>query len=164
MMAQQHPRSSCQKQDSRALTLRLDEGASGLAIPASDGRGRSWVRRPVVDKGSYSVYNKALTLGTVEGNMTVRSALIQATGSMDKDDNVARQLDLITEAANQGSQITCLQELFFGPYFCQVQDAKWYGLAEPIPGPTTTAMQEAAKRYSMVLVVPLYEEEGPGIY
>ncbi len=96
--------------------------------------------------------------------MIVRSGLIQTTGSMDKEENIVKHLELIEEAANQGSQITCLQELFFSPYFCQVQDAKWYSLVEPIPGPTTTRMQDVAKKHSMVLVVPLYEEEGPGIY
>jgi beta-ureidopropionase len=106
----------------------------------------------------------ALIPGTMEGNMTVRSALIQATGSIDKDENIAKHLELIAEAAKQGAQITCLQELFFSPYFCQVQDAKWYGLVEPIPGPTTRLMQEVAQKHSMVLVVPLYEEEAPGIY
>ncbi len=94
----------------------------------------------------------------------VRSALIQTTSSMDKEENIAKHLELIEEAGTQGSQITCLQELFFSPYFCQVQDAKWYSLVEPIPGPTTRRMQEVAKRRSMVLVVPLYEEEAPGIY
>ncbi|MFQ5886369.1 MAG: nitrilase-related carbon-nitrogen hydrolase, partial [Anaerolineae bacterium] len=94
----------------------------------------------------------------------VRSALIQTTGSVDKEENIVKHLELIEEAANQGSQITCLQELFFSPYFCQVQDAKWYSQAEPIPGPMTRRMQEVAKRHSMVLVVPLYEEEAPGIY
>lgn len=96
--------------------------------------------------------------------MIVRSGLIQTTGSMDKEENIVKHLELVEEAANQGSQITCLQELFFSPYFCQVQDAKWYSLVEPIPGPTTTRMQDVAKKHSMVLVVPLYEEEGPGIY
>jgi len=96
--------------------------------------------------------------------MIVRSALIQTTGSTDKEENIVKHLELIEEAANQGSQITCLQELFFSPYFCQMQDAKWYSQAEPIPGPTTRRMQEVAKRHSMVLVVPLYEEEAPGIY
>jgi len=83
---------------------------------------------------------------------------------MDKEENIVKHLKLIQEAANQGSQITCLQELFFSPYFCQMQDAKWYDLAEPVPGPTTRRMQEVAKSHSMVLVVSLYEEEAPGIY
>jgi len=96
--------------------------------------------------------------------MMVRSALIQTTCSTDKEENIARHLELIEEAANEGSQITCLQELFSTPYFCQVQDAKWYSQVEPIPGPTTQRMQEVAQRHSMVLVVPLYEEEASGIY
>jgi len=96
--------------------------------------------------------------------MIVRSALIQTTGSMDKEENIVKHLELIEEAASQGSQITCLQELFSGPYFCQVQDTKWYGHVEPIPGPTTERMQGVAKKHSMVLVLPLYEEDAPGIY
>ncbi len=96
--------------------------------------------------------------------MIVRSALIQTTGSLDKEENIVKHLELIEEAAGQGSQITCLQELFSGPYFCQVQDTKWYDHVEPIPGPTTERMQEVAKKHSMVLVLPLYEEDAPGIY
>ena len=96
--------------------------------------------------------------------MTVRSALIQTTGSLDKEENIVKHLELIEEAASQGSQITCLQELFSSPYFCQVQDAKWLSHVEPIPGPTTERMQEVAKKHSMVLVLPLFEEEAPGIY
>jgi beta-ureidopropionase len=67
-------------------------------------------------------------------------------------------------AAKQGSQVTCLQELFYSPYFCQEQDAKWYDFVEPIPGPTTKRLQEVAKRHDMVLIVPLYEEDAPGVY
>jgi len=100
----------------------------------------------------------------MEAEMMVRSALIQTTCSADKEENIARHVDLIEEAANEGSQITCLQELFSSPYFCQVQDAKWYSHVEPIPGPTTQRMQEVAKSHSMVLVLPLYEEEAPGLY
>ncbi|MGB9301774.1 MAG: nitrilase-related carbon-nitrogen hydrolase, partial [Anaerolineae bacterium] len=96
--------------------------------------------------------------------MIVRSALIQATGSMDKEENIVKHLALIEVAAEQGSQITCLQELFYSPYFCQEQDAKWYDFVEPIPGPTTKRLQEVAKRHDMVLIVPLYEEDGPGVY
>ena len=59
----------------------------------------------------------------------------------------------------------CFQELFFGPYFCQVQDKKWFGITEPIPdGPTTRLMQDLARDTHMVLIVPMYEQEAPGIY
>ena len=59
------------------------------------------------------------------------------------------------------------QELFYGPYFCQVQDAQYYSYTELIPdGPTTKRMQDLAKQTGMVLVVPMYEEDeqASGIY
>ena len=95
----------------------------------------------------------------------VRSALIQTYGSMSMEENVERQIGLIEQAAEQGAQITCLQELATGPYFCQVQDPKYYEFAEPVPdGPTVKRMQELAKQHEMVLVVPLYELEQTGVY
>jgi beta-ureidopropionase len=95
----------------------------------------------------------------------VRSALIQTFGSMSMEENVERQIDLIEKAAAQGAQITCLQELSTGPYFCQVQDPKFYDFAEPVPdGPTTRRMQAVAKKHNMALVVPLYEQEQSGVY
>jgi N-carbamoylputrescine amidase len=59
------------------------------------------------------------------------------------------------------------QELFYGPYFCQVQDPQYYSYTELIPdGPTTKRMQDLAKQTGMVLVVPMYEEDeqASGIY
>ena len=70
----------------------------------------------------------------------VRSALIQTFGSMTMEENVERQIELIHQAAEKGAQITCLQELATGPYFCQVQDPTYYDFAEPVPdGPTVNA-------------------------
>ncbi|MGZ3636636.1 MAG: nitrilase-related carbon-nitrogen hydrolase [Ktedonobacterales bacterium] len=95
----------------------------------------------------------------------VRSALIQAFGSMSMEENVERQIGLIGQAAERGAQITCLQELATGPYFCQVQDPKFYEFAEPVPdGPTIRRMREVAKQHEMVLVVPVYELEQTGVY
>ena len=94
----------------------------------------------------------------------VRSALIQTKGVSDKKAMLDKHVGYIEQAAKQGAQITCLQEIFYGPYFCQVQDRKWYDTAETIPGPTTNLMCELAKQYGMALVVPIYEEAGTGIY
>src|SRR5919108_4083858 len=95
----------------------------------------------------------------------VRSALIQTFGSMSMEENVERQIGLIKQAAEHGAQMTCLQELSTGPYFCQVQDPQFYDFAEPVPdGPTVKRMQEVAKKHNMVLVVPLYELEQIGVY
>jgi beta-ureidopropionase len=95
----------------------------------------------------------------------VRSALIQTFGSMSMEENVERQIGLIHQAAEQGAQITCLQELSTGPYFCQVQDPQFYSFAEAVPdGPTITRMRQVAKQHEMVLVVPVYEQEQTGVY
>jgi beta-ureidopropionase len=74
-----------------------------------------------------------------------------------------RHIPYIEEAGRQGVQILCLQEIFNTPYFCPGQDPAWYAAAEPVPGPTVERMQELARKYQMVMVVPLYEKETEGI-
>ena len=72
---------------------------------------------------------------------------------------------LIEQAGKAGVQVLCLQEVFNQPYFCPSQDVKWYAAVEKIPdGPTVKLMQEYAKKYSMVIVVPIYEEDMTGVY
>ena len=66
---------------------------------------------------------------------------------------------LIEEAGRKGVQVLSFEEVFTQPYFCPSQDKKWYAAAEDIPdGPTTKLMQEYARKYSMVIVVPIYEK------
>jgi beta-ureidopropionase len=60
--------------------------------------------------------------------------------------------------------VLCFQELFYGPYFCQVQDPEYFAYTESIPGPTTELMQELARETHMVLVVPIYEVEQEGVF
>ncbi len=74
-------------------------------------------------------------------------------------------IPFIEKAAEQGVQVLCFQEVFTQPYFCPSQDSKWYDSAEKIPdGPTTKLMQEYAKKHNMVIVVPIYEEDMPGVF
>ena len=75
-----------------------------------------------------------------------------------------KHIPLIEEAGRQGVQILGLQEIFTGPYFCPSQDSRWCDIAEPMPGPTTDLMTEYCKKYNMVMIVPLYERDQPGIY
>ena len=82
-----------------------------------------------------------------------------------KNEMIEKHVGLLKDAAEQGAQVTCLQEIFYGPYFCAEQDVRWYGTAEPIPdGPTTKLMCEIAKKHNMVLVVPIYEVAMTGVY
>lgn len=82
-----------------------------------------------------------------------------------RDAMIEAHIPLIEKAGEAGVQVLCFQEVFTQPYFCPSQDAKWYAAAEPIPdGHTTRLMQDYAKRFSMVIVVPIYEEEMTGVY
>jgi beta-ureidopropionase len=103
----------------------------------------------------------------------VRGGLIQASNVLDSDRSLAvikkamidKHLKLIEEAARKEVKVLCLQELFYGPYFCAEQDARWYELTEPVPdGPTVKLMQKVAAKHRMVIVVPVYEEHMPGVY
>ena len=94
----------------------------------------------------------------------VRAALVQTKWTGDKASMIDLHVDYARQAASQGAQVMCFQELFYGPYFCQVQDAEFYDYAEPVPdGPTTQAMIELARELQMVLVVPIYEQEQEGL-
>jgi N-carbamoylputrescine amidase len=98
---------------------------------------------------------------------TVRGALLQASWTGDKESMIQKHEKYAHQAAEQGAQVMLFQELFYGPYFCQVQDAQYYSYTELIPdGPTTKRMQDLAKQTGMVLVVPMYEEDerASGIY
>jgi N-carbamoylputrescine amidase len=92
----------------------------------------------------------------------VRAALVQTTWTGDKESMIQAHEQYAVEAAAQGAQVICFQELFYGPYFCQVQDKKYYEYAEAIPGPTTKRFQSLAKELGLVMVLPMYELEQPG--
>ena len=82
-----------------------------------------------------------------------------------RDRMLEAHIPKIEEAAAKGVQILCFQEVFTQPYFCPSQDSKWYAAAETIPdGHTTKLMQEYARKYRMVIIVPIYEEVMPGLY
>ncbi len=70
----------------------------------------------------------------------------------------------IEQAVDQRAQIICLQELFHGPYPCQSEDHRQFDLAEPIPGPIIDAMAELAAKHEVVIVAPIFERRGPGVY
>src|SRR6187455_2847927 len=78
-----------------------------------------------------------------------------------RDANVEKTLRFVEQAGREGVQMLCMQEIFTGPYFCAEQTTRWYEATERIPdGPTTKLMQQLAKKHEMVIIVPLYEEDG----
>jgi len=103
----------------------------------------------------------------------VKAGLIQASATHSGEEDpctiaeamVKKHIPMIEQAAAQGVQVLCLQELFNGPYFCAEQDIRWYQITEQIPdGPTTQLMCEMAKKHNMVMIVPIYEVTIDGVY
>ncbi|MBI1356418.1 MAG: acyltransferase [Acidobacteria bacterium] len=90
--------------------------------------------------------------------------LVQMSCEADPARNLAKALDRIREAAARGAQIICTQELFLTQYFCQEENADLFDLAEPIPGPTTTALSELAAELGVVIVGSLFERRAAGLY
>jgi N-carbamoylputrescine amidase len=91
-------------------------------------------------------------------------ALVQMACSEEPAENVSRAVARIREAARNGARIVCLQELFRTRYFCQREDAALFDLAEPIPGPTTHALGQAACAGGVVVVGSIFERRAAGIY
>jgi len=103
----------------------------------------------------------------------VKSGLVQTRFELDgtasleaiNDAQLKKAMGLAEQAAKQGVQILCFQELFNGPYFCAEQTTKWYDFTEPVPdGPTTKKFQDFAKEHGMAIVLPVYEREMDGVY
>ncbi|PCI40232.1 MAG: acyltransferase [Elusimicrobia bacterium] len=103
----------------------------------------------------------------------VRAGLIQASCDWSIDDHsiadikkkmIDKHIKLVDEAGEKKVQMLCLQEIFYGPYFCCEQDVRWYESAERIDGPTTQIFQKLAKKHNMVIVLPIYETPSPGTY
>ncbi|MBF6220480.1 MULTISPECIES: nitrilase-related carbon-nitrogen hydrolase [Nocardia] len=93
----------------------------------------------------------------------VRAALVQTNWTGDKESMIKAHEDYARRAAAQGAGVICFQELFYGPYFCQQQDTKFYDYAESVPGPTTERFAELAKELGVVLILPVYEQQQPGL-
>ena len=93
----------------------------------------------------------------------VRAALVQSGWTGDKESMIKAHEDYARDAAAQGAHVICFQELFYGPYFCQVQDVKYYEYAESVPGPTVERFQALAAELGLVMVLPVYEQEQPGV-
>src|SRR6266436_5985312 len=94
----------------------------------------------------------------------VTIGLTQMACSCDADANLAKQIALVERAAKGGAQIICIQELFRSQYFCQVEDHRFFKLAETIPGPSTDAFSKLAKKHAAVVIASVFEKRAAGLY
>ena len=95
---------------------------------------------------------------------SVRIALIQRSADADLQANLEGTIGDLTAAAEQGGQILCTQELFRSQYFCQSEDHTRFEFAEPIPGPTTEALSNLARRLGVVIIGSLFERRAAGLF
>ena len=108
-----------------------------------------------------SCYNRRMS--KLDANK-VKIGLVQMTCDKEPQPNLEKALARIGEAAAQGAQIVCLQELFRSRYFCQSEDIERFKLAEPVPGPTSEAICQAAKQHKVAVIASLFERRAPGLY
>jgi len=94
----------------------------------------------------------------------VAVGLVQMRCEDDPSRNLAHATAAIEEAARRGAQVVGLPELFRTRYFCQAEDHAQFALAEPVPGPTTEALGQVARRLDVVIVTSVFERRAAGIY
>jgi N-carbamoylputrescine amidase len=94
----------------------------------------------------------------------VNIGLVQMSCTADKQQNLQKAITKIREAAQQGAQIICLQELFISLYFCDVEDYDNFELAEAIPGPSTDELSKLAAELKVVIIASLFEKRAQGVY
>jgi N-carbamoylputrescine amidase len=93
-----------------------------------------------------------------------RIGLVQMACGSDVEENLSRAITKVEEAARAGAAVVCLPELFRSQYFCQREDAATFDLAEPVPGPSTEALGNVARRAGVVVVAPVFERRAAGLY
>ena len=94
----------------------------------------------------------------------VNVALVQSRCVESRRANVEKAVAQIGDAAGAGANVVCLPELFAGLYPCQREDHRQFDHAEPIPGPTTDALAQAAREHGVVVIGSVFERRDAGVY
>lgn len=97
-------------------------------------------------------------------NRTINVGIVQHSCSPDLEKNLLKALEGIRQAAKDGAQIICLQELFKSLYFCDVEDYANFSLAEKVPGASTEVLSALAKELGVVIIASLFEKRAEGLY
>ncbi|HXY41515.1 MAG TPA: carbon-nitrogen hydrolase [Vicinamibacteria bacterium] len=93
-----------------------------------------------------------------------RVGLVQMAMAPDPAENLAKAVAAVGQAAARGAQVVCLPEMYRTRYFCQTEDHAHFALAEEVPGPSTEALGQAARRAGVAVVAPVFERRAPGVY
>jgi len=94
----------------------------------------------------------------------VKVGLVQMSCTANKEQNLQKAISKVREAAQQGAQIVCLQELFTSLYFCDEENYDNFALAEAVPGPSTDTLSSLAAELNVVIIASLFEKRAMGVY
>ena len=138
-----------------------DWNTSGLNVPAPEGS--SAVRIELLlawaPKGTVWWDDIALELSQPPPDRWVRIGTLSFHPRNDPD-NLGRWIRELDDIAPEKPDIVCL-----GEELLNEGNSRSYAVtAEPIPGPSTARLGEAARRHGMYLVAGLIERDGHGIY
>ncbi|HMO25301.1 MAG TPA: nitrilase-related carbon-nitrogen hydrolase [Tepidisphaeraceae bacterium] len=97
-------------------------------------------------------------------NRTLRVGLTQMACVADPKVNRKRQHALLERAIKDGAEVVCTQEMYASQYFCQVEDHRFFALAETIPGPSTELFGKLAKKHGVTIIASLFEKRAQGLY
>lgn len=100
----------------------------------------------------------------MSAHKSLRIAIAQYACTPDPAENLDTAIDYIARAGQAGAQLVLLPELHNTPYFCQREDPDLFELAEPIPGPSTERLANAARNAGVVVVASLFERRAAGLY
>ena len=95
---------------------------------------------------------------------TLTVAAIQHTVKSSPNDTLDFLAQQTAKAKANGADLIVFQELHNTAYFCQVEDASLFDLAEPIPGPSTERLSAIARANACVIVASLFEKRAPGLH
>ncbi len=98
--------------------------------------------------------------GSGAAGRQVTLGLVQMAMGDDREANLSKALSMVAAAAQRGASIVCLPELFTYRYFPQAEGADVE--PEPVPGPTTKRLSQAAREANVTLVGGSVYERAPG--
>lgn len=84
---------------------------------------------------------------------------IQMGCGPDRRANLEKAIALGNIAVERGAKVICFPECFAWPWFPQQADTSHFGMAEPVPGPTSEAISAFARERKVAVVAPIFERE-----
>ncbi len=110
----------------------------------------------------FGCYTSSMPKTKTSNSVTI--GLVQMSCEPRPEANLKKAVARVKQAAQQGAQIVCLQELFRSQYFCQTEDIQLFQLAETIPGPSTETLSKVARQKKVVVIASVFEKRAAGVY